>query len=68
MVIPTDTLYGLAADAFSLPALERIFAIKRRPDELSLPLLVSCWDQLEIVAGQIPEAAHQLAKRFWPGP
>lgn len=68
MVIPTDTLYGLAADAFSLPALERIFAIKRRPAEFSLPLLVSCWDQLETVASQIPESAHRLARRFWPGP
>jgi len=68
VVLPTDTLYGLSANVFSLPALERIFAIKRRPAEFSLPLLVSCWDQLEIVAGQIPEAAHQLAKRFWPGP
>ncbi len=68
MVFPTDTLYGLGADAFSIPALERIFTIKRRPAEISLPLLVSCWDQLETVAGQIPEAAHRLAGRFWPGP
>ena len=68
MVIPTDTLYGLAADAFSLLALERIFTIKRRPTEMSLPLLVSCWDHIESVTGYLPEAVHQLAERFWPGP
>lgn len=68
MVFPTDTLYGLGADAFSVSALERIFEIKLRPAELSLPLLVSCWDQLEAVAREIPEAARQLANRFWPGP
>jgi len=68
VVIPTDTLYGLAADAFSLPALERIFTIKNRPTDMSVPLLVSCWDHLEFVTGYLPEAAHQLAKRFWPGP
>ena len=68
MVFPTDTLYGLGADAFSIPALERIFKIKGRPAELSLPLLVSCWDQLGTVTSHTPEAARRLAQRFWPGP
>lgn len=68
MVFPTDTLYGLGADAFSVPALERIFMIKGRPSEMSLPLLVSCWDQLETVTRQVPDATHRLAQRFWPGP
>ena len=68
VVIPTDTLYGLAADAFSLPGLERIFTIKHRPTDMSLPLLVSCWDHLESVTRYLPEAAHQLVERFWPGP
>ncbi len=68
VVFPTDTLYGLGADAFSVPALERIFEIKLRRAELSLPLLVSCWDQLETVTSQIPEAARQLTEIFWPGP
>jgi L-threonylcarbamoyladenylate synthase len=68
VVFPTDTLYGLGADAFSDPALERIFAIKGRPAEISLPLLVSCWDHLKTVTAQIPVAARQLAQRFWPGP
>ena len=68
VVFPTDTLYGLGADAFSIRALERIFTIKLRPAEASLPLLVSCWDQVATVARQTPESAHRLARRFWPGP
>ena len=68
MVFPTDTLYALGADVFSVPALERIFSIKGRPAEISLPLLVSCWDQLVTVTSQTPEAARRLAQRFWPGP
>lgn len=68
VVFPTDTLYGLGADAFSVPALDRVFSIKGRPSEISLPLLVSCWDHLETVAGQIPQVAGHLAQRFWPGP
>jgi L-threonylcarbamoyladenylate synthase len=68
VVIPTDTLYGLAADVFSTPALERVFDIKRRPQGLPLPVLVSCWDQVTAVAPEFPKAARQLAERFWPGP
>ena len=50
VVFPTDTLYGLGADVFSLPALRRIFAIKGRPAELALPVLVAGLDQVESVA------------------
>lgn len=67
MVAPTDTLYALSADVFSLAALERVFAIKRRSPGLALPVLVSCWDQVELVAKHASETAQQLASRFWPG-
>ena len=68
VVFPTDTLYGLGADAFSDTGLERVFVIKLRPPGLAVPLLVSCWDQVELVARDVPEAARRLANRFWPGP
>jgi L-threonylcarbamoyladenylate synthase len=68
VVFPTDTLYGLGADVFSVPALERIFAIKGRPAALALPVLVAGWDQLEMVAQPVPGAGLRLAHRFWPGP
>ena len=67
VAFPTDTLFGLGADVFSQPALEKIFAIKGRPEAQALPVLVSGWDQVEMVAGNISQAAERLARRFWPG-
>ena len=68
VAFPTDTLYGLGADVFSIPALQRIFAIKGRPAELALPVLVAGLDQVESVALPMSNQAQELAERFWPGP
>jgi len=67
VAIPTDTLYGLAADVFNDAALERIYTIKGRPSDRAIPVLVANWDQVERVTRDIPPAARQLAERFWPG-
>ena len=67
VAIPTDTLYALAADVFNTAALDRIFAIKGRSDDLALPVLVSGWDQLEMVAENTSPKTRALAERFWPG-
>ena len=67
VVFATDTLYGLGADVFSASALERVFDIKGRPSELALPVLISGWDQVEVVAREVPEPVRLLADRFWPG-
>ncbi|MCH7737405.1 MAG: threonylcarbamoyl-AMP synthase [Chloroflexi bacterium] len=67
VAIPTDTLFGLAADVFNPAALDRIFAVKGRPEDLALPVLVSGWQQVEKVAENIPSEAAILADRFWPG-
>lgn len=67
VAIPTDTLYGLAADVFNPAALDLIFAIKGRPKDLALPVLVSSWKQVDQVAENIPAQARVLAERFWPG-
>ena len=66
--IPTDTLYGLAADAFNAAAIERVFAIKERPVGLALPVLLADLEQLASVARELPEAVHALAYSYWPGP
>ncbi len=68
VAFPTDTLYGLGADVFSPAALDKVFAIKQRPTGLALPVLVSSWDQMKMVARNIPEPALRAARRFWPGP
>ena len=68
VVFPTDTLYGLGADVFSLAALQRIFSIKVRRADLALPVLVAGLDQVEAVAQPMSAQAQRLAERFWPGP
>lgn len=68
VAIPTETVYGLAGNAFEPKALAQIFAIKERPT--FDPLIVHICDvaQLADVAENIPEAAYALAKAYWPGP
>src|SRR6266705_4831396 len=68
VVFPTETVYGLGADAFQPAALERIFAAKGRP--LSDPLIVHIADEheLELLTKTIPTVAKRLAHKFWPGP
>lgn len=71
VAIPTDTLYGLAADATNPDALEKVYEIKGRPAGMALPVLVSGWEQVgmvSIVSGRSGELARILAERFWPGP
>ncbi len=68
VVFPTETVYGLGADAFQSAALERIFAAKKRP--FSDPLIVHIADErdLELLTTSIPTEAERLAQEFWPGP
>lgn len=65
--IPTDTVYGLAADPFRPGATDRIFVAKRRPRDVSVPLLVSGVDQALSVATSVPALALELMARYWPG-
>lgn len=70
VAIPTDTLYGLAADATDAHALERVYQIKGRPADMPLPVLVSGWEQVadvSTVGGRSLEIARLLAGRYWPG-
>jgi L-threonylcarbamoyladenylate synthase len=67
IAFPTDTVYGLGADAFNSKAVERIYEIKKRPKHRQLPLLIADVERLTTLAGPIPEIAWFLAKRFWPG-
>ena len=66
--IPTDTVYGLAVDPFRAGATDRIFAAKRRPRDVSLPLLVSGVEQALSVSTAVPALALELMARYWPGP
>ena len=66
--IPTDTVYGLAVDPFRPGATDRLFAAKRRPRDVNLPVLVSGRDQVEKLATALPDGACALMERYWPGP
>jgi L-threonylcarbamoyladenylate synthase len=66
--IPTDTVYGLAVDPFRPGATDRLFAAKRRPREVNLPVLVTGLEQVLLLATAVPDGAMRLIERFWPGP
>ncbi len=68
VAVPTDTVYGLAADPHQPRAVELLFALKERPTAVALPVLVAGRDQLSTVCGPLGKAAEHLAGRFWPGP
>jgi len=65
---PTETSYGLGADALNRQARERILAMKGRHPDKALPVIVSDLDQLAALCSPVPSAVAVLAKRFWPGP
>ena len=67
VAVPTDTLYGLAADVFNPDAIEKVFAIKERPEGLALPVLLSGPEQLRQVADDVPDQLEAVAEAFWPG-
>ncbi len=68
VAFPTETVYGLGADASNPQALRRVFEIKGRPSDHPLIVHIGHVSLLDYWAGGIPEAAWRLASRFWPGP
>jgi L-threonylcarbamoyladenylate synthase len=67
-VIPTDTLYGLAANPFDTRAVDRIYRVKRREAGQGLPLIAASRSQVESVFGSLNNLTSRLAERYWPGP
>lgn len=66
--LPTETVYGLAADAMNVDAVRKIFALKGRPVDHPLIVHIADSSQLSKWAINIPEEAYVLAQTFWPGP
>lgn len=66
--LPTETVYGLAADASRADAVRRIFALKGRPADHPLIVHIADASRLDAWATDIPAAARMLASAFWPGP
>ncbi len=67
VLVPTDTVYGVAADAFTPPAVAALLAAKNRGRAMPVPVLIG---EASTVAGlvvELPEVANRLAQQFWPG-
>ncbi len=68
VAIPTETVYGLAANALDGAAVAKIFKAKGRPQDNPLIVHISRLEQLDSLVSRLPEAALSLAEEFWPGP
>lgn len=68
VVFPTDTVYGVGVMPFDEIAIERLYALKGRPADKGIPILLSDPIHLERVARMVPPVAQSLIERFWPGP
>lgn len=67
VVLPTDTVYGLACDAFSHEGVKKLLAAKGRDRQSPPPVLIGNVAALDGLAQDVPELAHKLAETFWPG-
>ena len=68
LILPTDTVYGVAADLSQPEAVARLYEIKGRPPEKAIPILVADFGGVRKVAQHVPLEANKLADAFWPGP
>jgi len=68
VVFPTETFYGLGANAFDPRAVRKIFRAKGRPENKALIILIGEKVDLRLVARDIPKVAYRLIEKFWPGP
>lgn len=67
IAIPTDTVYGLAADPFNADAVQKLYMVKGRPDGKPIPLVLSSVEDVHRVSQNLPGFFFHLTDRFWPG-
>lgn len=67
VAFPTDTVYGLAANAFNPDAIEKLFLVKGRDFNKAIAILIGESNQLKQIASEFSGMAKKLSKRFWPG-
>lgn len=68
VAFPTETVYGLGADARNENACKKIFRVKGRPSDNPLIVHIGMIDQLEEIVLEVPDSAKKMIKAFWPGP
>jgi L-threonylcarbamoyladenylate synthase len=67
IAFPTDTIYGLATSAFNPTGIQKVYAVKQRPEEKALPVLIGDFSQLDSLVLFISEPVRRIAQNFWPG-
>jgi tRNA threonylcarbamoyl adenosine modification protein (Sua5/YciO/YrdC/YwlC family) len=67
VVLPTDTVYGIGADAFAPRAVHQLLAVKGRGRDLPVPVLIGSWRTVNGLVDKLPEQATDLISAFWPG-
>lgn len=67
VVLPTDTLYGIGADAFNPDAVAKLLATKRRGPDMPVPVLVGSWTTIQGLVREFTDTAKTLVEAFWPG-
>jgi len=67
VVLPTDTVYGVGADAFDPIAVRDVLAVKGRGRDMPLPVLVGSWDTIDGLVSSVSPRARDLIEAFWPG-
>jgi tRNA threonylcarbamoyl adenosine modification protein (Sua5/YciO/YrdC/YwlC family) len=67
VVLPTDTVYGLGADAFDSAAVAALLAAKGRGRDMPVPVLVGSWHTIDGLVYTVPQGARELIRAFWPG-
>lgn len=68
IVLPTDTVYGIGADAFSADAVQGLLDAKQRGADKPPPVLIAERSMLRALVSEVPDGAKELATKFWPGP
>ena len=67
VVIPTDTVYGIGADAFDGDAVAALLSAKGRGRDMPVPVLVGSWNTIDGLVYTVPQSARELIRAFWPG-